>query len=133
VYLIKLVQQRAKVTKKWQLGNSRTFSLLFFFQSLQYTSKKRCFNTSSFTFTFVLVLIPIRFFIFALAGRMDCVHKIKKNMKKYVCDLCGWVYDPAQGDPDGGIAPGTAFEDIPEDWVCPLCGVGKDQFSEVTE
>lgn len=46
-------------------------------------------------------------------------------MKKYVCDVCGWVYDPEVGDPEGGIAPGTAFEDIPDDWVCPLCGVGK--------
>ena len=44
-------------------------------------------------------------------------------MKKYVCTVCGWVYDPAEGDPEGGIAPGTAFEDIPDDWVCPLCGV----------
>ena len=44
-------------------------------------------------------------------------------MKKYVCETCGYVYDPAVGDPDGGIAPGTAFEDIPEDWVCPVCGV----------
>ena len=50
-------------------------------------------------------------------------------MKKYVCDVCGYVYDPAAGDPDSGIAPGTAFEDLPADWVCPLCGVGKDQFS----
>ena len=41
-------------------------------------------------------------------------------MKKYVCTVCGWVYDPAEGDPEGGIAPGTAFEDIPDDWVCPL-------------
>ena len=45
-------------------------------------------------------------------------------MKKYVCDVCGYVYDPAVGDPDNGIAPGTAFEDLPADWVCPLCGVG---------
>ena len=50
-------------------------------------------------------------------------------MKKYVCDVCGYVYDPAAGDPDNGIAPGTAFEDLPADWVCPLCGVGTDQFS----
>ena len=56
----------------------------------------------------------------------------EKNMKKYVCTVCNYVYDPAVGDPDNGIAPGTAFEDIPEDWVCPLCGVGKDQF-EVEE
>ena len=52
-------------------------------------------------------------------------------MDKYVCDLCGYVYDPALGDPDGGIAPGTAFEDIPDDWVCPLCGVGKESFTKV--
>lgn len=49
-------------------------------------------------------------------------------MKKYVCDPCGWIYDPEAGDPDGGIEPGTAFEDIPDDWVCPICGVGKDMF-----
>ena len=56
--------------------------------------------------------------------------KEETKMKKYVCNVCGYVYDPAVGDPDGGIAPGTAFEDIPEDWVCPVCGVGKDQFTE---
>lgn len=49
-------------------------------------------------------------------------------MKKYECETCGYVYDPEVGDPDGGIAPGTAFEDIPDDWVCPLCGVTKDDF-----
>lgn len=47
-----------------------------------------------------------------------------------VCEACGYRYDPALGDPDNGIAPGTKFEDIPEDWVCPLCGLGKDQFTE---
>ena len=52
-----------------------------------------------------------------------------KFMKKYECDLCVYVYDPAEGDPDNGVAPGTAFEDIPEDWVCPLCGAGKEDFS----
>ena len=54
-------------------------------------------------------------------------------MKKYVCYPCGWIYDPEAGDPDGGIEPGTAFEDIPDDWVCPICGVGKDMFSVVEE
>lgn len=49
-------------------------------------------------------------------------------MKKYVCSVCGYVYDPEKGDPDSGIAPGTAFEDIPDDWSCPLCGVGKSDF-----
>lgn len=54
-------------------------------------------------------------------------------MDKYICDICGYIYDPAVGDPDGGITVGTAFEDIPEDWVCPVCGVGKDDFSLHTE
>ena len=52
-------------------------------------------------------------------------------MKKYVCTLCRWEYDPAAGDPDSGIAPGTAFEDIPEDWVCPVCGASKADFEAV--
>ena len=52
-------------------------------------------------------------------------------MKKYVCNVCGYVYDPEIGDPDSGIAPGTAFEALPDDWVCPLCCVGKDDFSPV--
>jgi rubredoxin len=51
-------------------------------------------------------------------------------MQKFVCDVCGWVYDPAEGDPDSGIAPGTKFEDIPDDWVCPVCGAEKSQFSK---
>ncbi len=54
----------------------------------------------------------------------------RKDMKKYRCEVCDWIFDPAVGDPDGGIAPGTAFEDIPDDWVCPVCGVGKDEFVE---
>ena len=49
-------------------------------------------------------------------------------MKKYICTVCDYVYDPVQGDPDAGIEPGTAFEDLPDDWGCPLCGVGKDEF-----
>ncbi|MBO5196234.1 MAG: rubredoxin [Clostridia bacterium] len=49
---------------------------------------------------------------------------------KYVCDICGWVYDEELGAEEHGIAPGTKFEDLPEDFECPLCGVGKDQFSE---
>ena len=51
-------------------------------------------------------------------------------MKKYVCDVCGWEYDEKRGDPEYGIAPGTKFEDLPEDFKCPLCGVDKEQFSE---
>ena len=51
-------------------------------------------------------------------------------MKKYVCGVCGYIYDEAAGDPDNGIAAGTKFEDLPEDWVSPLCSVGKDEFTE---
>ncbi len=50
-------------------------------------------------------------------------------MQKFVCDACGYIYDPEQGDPDNGVEPGTAFADVPADWVCPDCGVGKDEFS----
>ena len=58
-------------------------------------------------------------------------YKGDTNMKKYVCDACGWEYDEALGDPENGIAPGTKFEDLPDNFECPLCGVGKDLFSEV--
>jgi len=51
-------------------------------------------------------------------------------MKKYVCDVCGWEYDEEQGYPEGGIAPGTKWEDVPHDFLCPLCMVGKEEFSE---
>ena len=51
-------------------------------------------------------------------------------MEKYICNACGYIYDPAGGDPDNGIAPGTSFAALPDSWVCPLCGVGKDMFSE---
>ena len=54
-------------------------------------------------------------------------------MKKYVCTPCGYIYDPLLGDPDSGIAPGTAFEDLPEDWLCPICFVGKDEFEPMEE
>ena len=50
-------------------------------------------------------------------------------MQKYACDICGYVYDPAQGDPDNGVTPGTAWENVPESWVCPVCGAGKKDFS----
>jgi rubredoxin len=57
---------------------------------------------------------------------------IRRNkLMKYVCDVCGWEYDEEEGYPEGGIAPGTKWEDVPEDFECPLCNVGKDQFSEV--
>ena len=52
-------------------------------------------------------------------------------MEKYVCDACGYIYDPAVGDPDNGIEPGTSFDARPDDWTCPLCGLGKDSFSKM--
>ncbi len=51
-------------------------------------------------------------------------------MEKYVCEVCGWEYDPTVGVPEAGIAPNTPWEEVPEDFVCPLCGVGKDQFTK---
>ena len=54
-------------------------------------------------------------------------------MKKYRCTVCDWVYDPELGDPDAGIAPGTAFEELPDDFVCPLCGVGKEDFEPIED
>ena len=54
-------------------------------------------------------------------------------MKKYVCVVCGYIYDPEIGDSDNGVEAGVAWEDVPEDWLCPLCQVGKDQFEEVEE
>lgn len=54
-------------------------------------------------------------------------------MDRYQCLACPYIYDPAEGDPDGGIAPGTAFADLPDDWACPQCGVGKDMFERIEE
>jgi rubredoxin len=51
-------------------------------------------------------------------------------MDKYECSVCGYVYDPEDGDPDNGVEPGTAFEDLPGDWSCPVCGATKDQFEK---
>jgi rubredoxin len=50
-------------------------------------------------------------------------------MKKYLCNICGYVYDPVKGDPKNGVFAGTPWEKIPEDWTCPICGVGKEDFS----
>lgn len=52
-------------------------------------------------------------------------------MEKWECTVCGYIYDPAEGDEQAGIAPGTTFQDLPDDWVCPLCGVGKDDFIQI--
>ncbi len=61
--------------------------------------------------------------------------EIKKEaiptMAKYKCTVCGYIYDPELGDPDGGIKPGTPFEKIPDDWICPVCGAAKDMFEKI--
>ena len=57
-----------------------------------------------------------------------CINLKKRDDMKYICTVCDFIYDPEIGDPEGGIEPGTQFEDIPDDWVCPLCGVGKEDF-----
>ncbi|MBU4485079.1 rubredoxin [bacterium] len=54
-------------------------------------------------------------------------------MEKYKCTICDWVYDPAVGDSDNGVEPGTSFEDLPDDWVCPECGAGKEDFEKIEE
>jgi rubredoxin len=55
----------------------------------------------------------------------------ESKMSKYKCLVCGYIYNPEEGDPDNGIAPGTSFDDLPDTWVCPECGVGKDQFEKI--
>jgi len=58
---------------------------------------------------------------------------VTAKVTKYKCTVCGYIYDPEKGDPDGGIKPGTSFEEIPDDWVCPVCGVAKSEFEKVEE
>ena len=54
-------------------------------------------------------------------------------MEKYICNICAYVYDPAKGDPANGVAPGTPFEKVPEDWLCPDCGASKTHFSRIED
>ncbi len=77
------------------------------------------------------MFVPLR--VPSISDRIDFLKYDKENciMKKYECVACGYIYDPEVGDPDSGIAPGTAFENIPDDWECPVCGVGKDEFEPV--
>jgi len=70
---------------------------------------------------------PHFWYIIHKKGYNDKKRRRKRAMKKFVCP-CGYVYDPEKGDPDNGVAPGTAWEDVPEDWVCPVCGLGKLEF-----
>lgn len=53
------------------------------------------------------------------------------ELPKYQCNVCGWIYDPAVGDPTQNVSPDTAFEDLPDDWVCPECGAGKEEFTQL--
>ncbi|MCL2157304.1 MAG: rubredoxin [Methanobrevibacter sp.] len=55
---------------------------------------------------------------------------MSENGAKYTCEMCGYVYDPEEGDLDNGIDAGTSFEDLPDDWSCPMCGVGKEEFAK---
>lgn len=74
--------------------------------------------------------------LFPLPGVDNSINTIIKNTKPmeneaYECTVCGYIYNPAVGDPENGIAPGTKFEDLPKDWACPLCGVGKEEFQKI--
>ena len=64
----------------------------------------------------------------ALAGTVPANMSESATVQKWICESCGFIYDPADGDPDGGIPPGTAFEDIPDTWFCPVCGARKRDF-----
>lgn len=67
----------------------------------------------------------------SLTGERVSLYFYKKGeviMQRYECSVCGYVYDPADGDPESGIAPGTPFENLPDNWACPVCGATKDQF-----
>lgn len=66
-------------------------------------------------------------------ARRETARRQEIEMQKYVCNVCGYVYDPEKGDPEGGIAPGTPFEDVPADWSCPLCGVEREMFEPLDE
>jgi rubredoxin len=60
---------------------------------------------------------------------LAAVSETATGTRRWICESCGFIYDPEEGDPDGGIAPGTAFEDIPDDWFCPVCGARKRDFT----
>ena len=78
----------------------------------------------------VIAIVAGLAFVYMQNNKNKDEKKRRYGIMKYVCDLCGWEYDEEQGYPEGGIAPGTKWEDVPEDFECPLCSAGKDQFSE---
>ena len=63
----------------------------------------------------------------------ESMEATEATAQKYICTSCGFIYDPVDGDPDGGIPPGTAFDDIPDDWFCPVCGARKKDFELLEE
>jgi len=65
------------------------------------------------------------------SGYIEWKKGVALRMAKYECTVCGYVYDPELGDPDGDIQPGTPFEELPDDWVCPVCGASKDEFEKL--
>lgn len=85
-----------------------------------------CYSLRKF-YIYVNALVRCRF-LELLRGRKK---NRRKNMKKYRCSVCGYIYDPAVGDADSGVAAGTAFEDLPDGWTCPVCGAEKDAFEPV--
>ena len=78
-----------------------------------------------------MILIVFMYYFCNREKRKSLTNKNNKIMDKYVCNPCGWIYDPAVGDPENGVEAGTAFENLSDDWVCPLCGAGKDAFSKM--
>ena len=82
-------------------------------------------------FRSALDFFPFRVSITAFRSIRENQQQRSDVMEKYVCNVCGYVYDPEKGDPDHGIKPGTKFEDLPDDWVCPDCGVGKGDFAKM--
>lgn len=73
-------------------------------------------------------LFNLASFHYKNGSKVDFPRRKSGVMDRYVCNICGYIYDPAEGDPENGIAPGTSFEDLPDNWVCPACGVGKEHF-----
>jgi rubredoxin len=80
---------------------------------------------------FVWTFTAIPAFEVKYSGVAQSTDRRNCEMDKYECQVCGYIYDPAVGDKDGGIPAGTPFEKLPDDWVCPQCGVGKDNFSKI--
>jgi rubredoxin len=68
-----------------------------------------------------------------IAGTITCAHVTTQTAQLWICTSCGFIYDPAEGDPDGGIPPGTNFDDIPDSWFCPVCGARKADFEPYDE